>query len=220
MIEFCFFCLFRSIELFPSSYDDAKRRIMDDARLNAKRFVGEEDDDVHEKNTDYDNNNNTNMNHNHTKRVSRSRSRQRSRSKSNSRGLYFLSGTFFNVIYIRLCSDYRQRETRRRHSPAASSPRSSRRKTQKRTSIKFYLFSFKHHQEALITVSHKNSQLIHQMSSNILGQYNNDRRRSRSRSPIRHSSSRSGEHVIKIRGMPYTVIEEDIRKVHICLSNN
>lgn len=93
--------IYRYIELFPSSYEDAKKRIMNDARLNAKHFVGEDDDDnIQQNNTDYDNNNNTNgntNNNNYTRRVSRSRtrsrtrsrSRQRSRSRSNSRGQYF-----------------------------------------------------------------------------------------------------------------------------------
>ncbi|CAF4450830.1 unnamed protein product, partial [Adineta steineri] len=41
---------------------------------------------------------------------------------------------------------------------------------------------------------------------------NSYRRRSRSRSPVRRTSPRSGEHLVKIRGMPYTVVEEDVRK--------
>lgn len=160
----------RYIELFPSSYEDAKKRIMNDARLNAKHFVGEDDDDnIQQNNTDYDNNNNTNgntNNNNYTRRVSRSRtrsrtrsrSRQRSRSRSNSR-------------------DYRQRETRRRYSPAVSPPRS---------------------RPPPRSANHRS--------------YNSVRQRSRSRSPIRHSSSRTDEHLVKIRGMPYTVVEEDVRK--------
>jgi len=48
---------------------------------------------------------------------------------------------------------------------------------------------------------------------NIIGSLNVDRRRSRSRSSVRRSSSRNKEHLVKIRGMPFTVVEDDIRKV-------
>ncbi len=44
----------------------------------------------------------------------------------------------------------------------------------------------------------------------------NNRRRSRSRSPVRRSSptsNRNGEYLIKMRGMPFTVVEDDIREV-------
>ena len=44
------------------------------------------------------------------------------------------------------------------------------------------------------------------------------RRRSRSRSPVRRSppsSTRSGEFLVKMRGMPYTVVEDQIRKVQL-----
>jgi hypothetical protein len=71
------FLSYRYIELFPSTYDEAKRRIMNDARSNARQFVGEDDDD----NTKV-NNNNSHNNNNNTKRNSRSRSRQQSGSTS------------------------------------------------------------------------------------------------------------------------------------------
>jgi hypothetical protein len=70
------FLSYRYIELFPSTYDEAKRRIMNDARSNARQFVGEDDDD----NTKVNNNNS--HNNNNTKRNSRSRSRQQSGSTS------------------------------------------------------------------------------------------------------------------------------------------
>jgi len=50
-----------------------------------------------------------------------------------------------------------------------------------------------------------------------IGSNNNHRRRSRSRSPVRRSPSRHEEYLVKIRGMPYTVVEEDIRKVESIL---
>ncbi|CAF2747899.1 unnamed protein product [Rotaria sp. Silwood2] len=116
----------RYIELFPSTYDEGKRRIMNDARSNARQFVGEDEDDDN-KNNNNNNNNNNNINTNKRNYRSRSHSRQRSRSLSQ-------------------------------------------------------------------------------------GSYTNYRRRSRSRSAIRRSSSRNEEHLVKIRGMPYTVVEDDIRK--------
>ena len=63
----------RCIELFPSTYEEAKLRIMSDARINAKQFVG--DDDI-DKDMKVETNNHVD------KRHSRSRSRQRSRSTS------------------------------------------------------------------------------------------------------------------------------------------
>ncbi|CAF3349584.1 unnamed protein product [Rotaria sp. Silwood1] len=143
----------RYIELFPSTYDEAKRRIMNDARSNARQFVGEDEDD------DNKNKNNNNTNNNNTKRNYQSRSRSRQRSRTSSQ-------------------DYRQREMKRRHSPSVSPP----------------------------PRTYPSSKSINQRS------YNNYRRRSRSRSLIRRSSSRNEEHLVKIRGMPYTVVEDDIRK--------
>jgi len=35
----------------------------------------------------------------------------------------------------------------------------------------------------------------------------------RSRSPVRRSTSRNGEYLVKMRGMPFNVTENDIRKV-------
>jgi hypothetical protein len=57
----------------------------------------------------------------------------------------------------------------------------------------------------------------HLQSNNTTQRSRNDnRRRSRSRSPVRRSSppsaNRNGEYLIKMRGMPYTVVEDDIRK--------
>ena len=49
------------------------------------------------------------------------------------------------------------------------------------------------------------------------------RRRSRSRSPVRRSppsSTRSGEFLVKMRGMPYTVVEDQIRKVQLRTSSS
>ncbi|CAF0864583.1 unnamed protein product [Adineta ricciae] len=143
----------RCIELFPSTYDEAKLRIMNDARINAKQFVG--DDDI-DKDTKMETNNHVD------KRHSRSRSRQHSRSAS--RG------------------NYRQRDEKRRHSPSASPPSRSR--------------------HAPRTGNQRS------YNSNSNHRY----RRSRSRSPARRSSSRNEELVVKIRGMPYTVVEEDVLK--------
>jgi hypothetical protein len=70
-LVFVFSC--RYIELFPSTYDEAKRRIINDARSNARLFVGEDDD---------------NKKHNNNKQYSRSQSGSRQRSRSTSRGNY------------------------------------------------------------------------------------------------------------------------------------
>jgi hypothetical protein len=120
--------LFRYIELFPSTYDEAKRRIMNDARSNARQFVGEDEDDNQKIN------NTNNNDNNNTKRNSRSRSRSRQRSRSTSRGNYWklIPSCFFNIIIL----DHRQRETKRRHSPTVSPPPRSRRKKNKRFNIK------------------------------------------------------------------------------------
>ena len=75
----CFSFLIRYIELFPSTYEEAKRRILNDARSNARQFVGEDEDENQK--MDETNNNNTN-NSSSTKLNSRSRSGQRSRSTS------------------------------------------------------------------------------------------------------------------------------------------
>ncbi len=51
---------------------------------------------------------------------------------------------------------------------------------------------------------------------NKIGSRNNNRRRSRTRSPVRHPSpisNRNGEYLIKMRGMPFNVVEGDIREV-------
>ncbi|CAF0759922.1 unnamed protein product [Adineta steineri] len=158
----------RYIELFPSTYEEAKKRILNDARSNAKQFVGDDEDDDTKIDTNDTNiiiNNikkdNTDTN-NIVQRASRSRSRSRQRSRSTSR-------------------DYRQREIKRRHSPSVSPPPRSRPPPRN----------------------------MHPRSFNNNNSY---RRRSRSRSPVRRTSPRSGEHLVKIRGMPYTVVEEDVRK--------
>jgi hypothetical protein len=78
-----YFFSYRYIELFPSTYDEAKRRILNDARSNARQFVGEDEDDENKKTTTTNNNNNINSS-NSNKQTSRSRSRQRSRSTSRS----------------------------------------------------------------------------------------------------------------------------------------
>ena len=112
-----YICLsIRCIELFPSTYDEAKRRIMGDARINAKQFVG--DDDIDEE-TKVETNNHVD------KRHSRSRSRQRSRSTS--RGSRIIEVNLF-VFETLSFLDYRQRDAKRRHSPSASPPSRSRRK--------------------------------------------------------------------------------------------
>ncbi|CAF0784291.1 unnamed protein product [Adineta steineri] len=158
----------RYIELFPSTYEEAKKRILNDARSNAKQFVGDDEDDDTKIDTNDTNiiiNNikkdNTDTN-NIVQRASRSRSRSRQRSRSTSR-------------------DYRQREVKRRHSPSVSPPPRSR-------------------------------PLPRNMHPRSFNNNNSYRRRSRSRSPVRRTSPRSGEHLVKIRGMPYTVVEEDVRK--------
>lgn len=46
--------------------------------------------------------------------------------------------------------------------------------------------------------------------------HESSRRRSRSRSPVRHSSRTSiqtREYLVKMRGMPFSVVEDDVRKV-------
>lgn len=58
-----FLIFYRYIELTPSTYDEAKKTITNDAYLNGKRFAGENDDEK------YQNNNGRN------KRRSRSTSR-------------------------------------------------------------------------------------------------------------------------------------------------
>lgn len=146
--QWCYQIYDRYIELVPSTYDEAVKRIMNDARSNAKQFAGEDEDDGDSRN-----------NISSDKRYSRSRSRSRQRSRSTDR-------------------DYHQRELKRRHSPSISPPPRSRPppRSSNQKSHSYY------------------------------------RRRSRSRSPLRRSSSRNEEHLVKVRGMPYTVVEEDIRK--------
>lgn len=78
-----FFMSFRCIELFPSSYDEAKQKIMNDARSNVRQFVGE--DQEQEDNKPNINNNNVKQNY---KSKSRSRSRSKQRSRSRSHGNY------------------------------------------------------------------------------------------------------------------------------------
>ena len=74
-----FFC--RYIELFPSTYEEAKRIIMNDARSNAKQFVGEKD----EQDKTTTKNLNTNNNDVLANASSRSGSRHRSRSTGRSK---------------------------------------------------------------------------------------------------------------------------------------
>lgn len=57
----------------------------------------------------------------------------------------------------------------------------------------------------------------HQFIIPLLASRDNDQRRDRSRSPIRRSSITSksnGDYLIKMRGMPFTVTEDDVRKVN------
>jgi len=134
----------RYIKLTPSTYDEAKKTITNDAYLNGKRFADESEDE--------DN-----------KRNNRSRSKRRSRSISR---------------------DRRNPPAKRRRS-SSNSPRSRSRPQSKTTNPR------------------------------KLGSRDNYRRRSRSRSPVRRSSptsNRNGEYIIKMRGMPYTVVEDDIRE--------
>jgi len=131
----------RYIQLTPSTYDDAKKTITNDAYLNGKRFADESEDED-------------------TKSNDRNRNKRRSRSSSR---------------------DRRYVPAKRRRSLSNSSR--SRSRPQPRTT--------------------------NQRSRD------NYRRRSRSRSPVRRSSptsSRNGEYLIKMRGMPYTVVEDDIRE--------
>ncbi|CAF0817598.1 unnamed protein product [Adineta steineri] len=132
----------RYIELKPSTYDEAKKTIMNDAFLNGKQFAGEKEDET----------TTTNNNHNGIKKGSRSNRQSRSNSRD---------------------KVYRRQPIKRRRSQSRS-PRPQLRRSR-----------------------------------------DNFRRRSRSRSPVRRSSVRSnqnGEYLIKMRGMPYTVVENDIRE--------
>lgn len=108
------------IQLFPASYEEAKRMILEDAQANAKQFSGEKELI------------NENQKTNH-------RSRTRSRS----------------------------RENRSRRLPPPPPP--------------------------------------------IRG--NNYRRRSRTRSRSRSPTRRRDDYLVKMRGMPFTVTQDDIRKV-------
>ncbi|CAF0891088.1 unnamed protein product [Adineta ricciae] len=120
------------IDLIPSTYDEAKKSITDDAYVNGKQFCGA-DDQAKKMNICNEN-------------KKRTRSHERSRSNS---------------------CDQHYRAVKRRRS-TLTSPRS-------RT-------------------------------------YQNNRQR-KSRSPIHCSSSKqTGEYLIKMRGMPYTVVESDIRQ--------
>ncbi|CAF3561619.1 unnamed protein product [Rotaria sordida] len=135
----------RYIQLSPSTYDEAKKTITNDAYLNGKRFAGENDDEDKNKNNRRNN-----------------RSRQRSRSTSRK-------------------IDRRYRPAQHQHSPSISSRSRSR----------------------------PQSESTNQQS------HDDSRRRSRSRSPIRrssHTSIHNGEYLVKMRGMPYTVVENDIRE--------
>ncbi|CAF3777142.1 unnamed protein product [Rotaria socialis] len=128
----------RYIQLSPSTYDEAKKTILNDAVLNGKRFAGESDDE--------DNNNNTQNRTNRSPRNSRPTSRIH-------RGL-----------------------------PAKQPPSQS-------------------------ITSRSRSRQRHDGSRR--------RSRKRSRSPVRHSSRTSiqnGEYLVKMRGMPFTVVEKDIRE--------
>ncbi|CAF4047739.1 unnamed protein product [Rotaria sp. Silwood2] len=132
----------RYIQLSPSTYDEAKKTITNDAYLNGKRFAGESDDE--------DNNNNNRRNN---------RSRRRSQSTSGNR----------------------RRLVQYRRSPSISSRSRSRPQTE--------------------SANHQSR--------------DGSRRRSHSRSPVRrssHTSIHNGEYLVKMRGMPYTVVENDIRE--------
>ncbi len=65
-----FFVLYRYIELTPSTYDEAKKTITNDAYLNGKRFAGENVDEDKK-----NNNNNGGNNRSRSKKQSRSTSR-------------------------------------------------------------------------------------------------------------------------------------------------
>lgn len=96
-----FFVSYRYIELFPSTYDEAKRRIMNDARSNARQFVGEDhEDNAKINNTNNNNNGDTNNNSIIAKRNSLSRSQSRHRSRSTSRGNCLYKTSIHSIIFF------------------------------------------------------------------------------------------------------------------------
>jgi hypothetical protein len=71
---------------------------MNDARSNARQFVGEDEDESQKINNT---NNNNNNNNNNIKRNSRSRSRSRQRSRSTSRGNHWCTIEINSIIFFK-----------------------------------------------------------------------------------------------------------------------